>query len=128
MLSILSLIDLVKSTIMLRYVSFSPSLSIHITLFLPRYREEFANIWTTLFALFPDLQGVISPQSINEPKNVITMHDHIENVFINLRLGLEATVSVIQRTVQEEIGIHADHSTRPSRMYTRPKDSKDLPQ
>lgn len=76
--SILFRIDLAKSTIILRYASYP--LTFSIPNFVPSTvrRKEFANICTTLFALFTDLQRVISPQSINEPKNMIEMPDDME--------------------------------------------------
>jgi hypothetical protein len=52
---------------------------------------ELANIWTTLFGLFPDLRGVISPDLVNEPRNVMIVC--LGDQFSDLEVALEPTVS-----------------------------------
>jgi hypothetical protein len=58
--------------------------------------RELANIWTILFALFPDLRRVISPDLINEPRNVITISEPLHSQFSDLHKVQEPTVSINQ--------------------------------
>ncbi|KAN0076329.1 hypothetical protein V8E54_006471 [Elaphomyces granulatus] len=49
------------------------------------------HIWTTLFAIFPGLHGVISADTVNETKNVITLLEVLNMQFGKLNFALEPT-------------------------------------
>ncbi|OXV08858.1 hypothetical protein Egran_03378 [Elaphomyces granulatus] len=53
--------------------------------------QNICHIWTTLFALFPALHDVISADTINEPKNVMTLLEVLNTQFGKLNFALEPT-------------------------------------
>lgn len=56
--------------------------------------NDVVNIWTTLFALFPDLEDVIKPDLINEPTNTMIMIPILNELWGKLKLAFESTVSI----------------------------------
>ncbi|KAN0072057.1 hypothetical protein V8E54_009786 [Elaphomyces granulatus] len=50
--------------------------------------QTICHIWTTLFALFPALHDVISADTINEPKNVMTLLEVLNTQFGKLNFAL----------------------------------------
>ncbi|KAJ9209233.1 hypothetical protein DTO166G4_9177 [Paecilomyces variotii] len=53
--------------------------------------NDVVNIWTTLFALFPDLEDVIKPDLINEPTNTMIMIPILNELWGKLKLAFEST-------------------------------------
>ena len=77
--------------------------SVQVNFYFPYYyappKSEFqerdiCHIWTTLFALFPALHDVISADTINELKNVMTLLEVLNTQFGKLNFALEPTVCV----------------------------------
>ncbi|KAJ9318679.1 hypothetical protein DTO271D3_1341 [Paecilomyces variotii] len=56
--------------------------------------NDVVNIWTTLSALFPDLEDVIKPDLINEPTNTMIMIPILNELWGQLKLAFESTVSI----------------------------------
>ncbi|KAJ9268989.1 hypothetical protein DTO212C5_4995 [Paecilomyces variotii] len=53
--------------------------------------NDVINIWTTLFALFPDLEDIIKPDLINKPTNTMIMIPILNELWGKLKLAFEST-------------------------------------
>ncbi|KMK57868.1 hypothetical protein Y699_03288 [Aspergillus fumigatus Z5] len=53
--------------------------------------KEIAQLWETLYLLFPDIQGLIEPTTINSPANAMTMFSPVHQDFGSFKIALIPT-------------------------------------
>ncbi|KAH3069623.1 hypothetical protein KXV27_002697 [Aspergillus fumigatus] len=53
--------------------------------------KEIAQSWETLYLLFPDIQGLIEPTTINSPANAMTMFSPVHQDFGSFKIALIPT-------------------------------------
>jgi hypothetical protein len=77
--------------------------------------QTICHIWTTLFALFPALHDVISADTINEPKNVMTLLEVLNTQFGKLNFALSQLYAYGIKTKRTRTKLFC---TRVSRVFT----------